>query len=60
MSTAYLNLYSHAEVMSMYGVDLDQDIDTDLDLGDDDTRVEQERCCGNCMDCLGLSWRDFM
>ena len=46
--------------MSMYGVDLDQDIDTDLDLGDDDTRVEQERCCGNCMDCLGLSWRDFM
>lgn len=27
---------------------------------DDDYIEEEEHCCGECMDCLGLSWRDFL
>ncbi len=50
--------------MSMHGVELDDEVDTDLlkndDEADDTNVVEQEHCCGNCMDDLGLSWRDFM
>lgn len=44
-----------------------EDIDTDLYQHEDDTDLDQEPkyCCArspcsNCMDCLGLSWRDFM
>lgn len=60
MSTAYWSQWSHAEIMSMHGVELDDDeVDTDLEHDEDDINVEQH-CCGNCMDCLGLSWRDFM
>jgi hypothetical protein len=60
MSTAYWGQWSHAEIMSMHGVELeDEEDDTDLEQDEDDTNLEQD-CCGNCMDCLGLSWRDFM
>jgi len=61
MSTAYWSQWSHAEIMSMHGDELDDDeVDTDLEHDEDDTNMEQIHCCGNCMDCLGLSWRDFM
>jgi hypothetical protein len=26
----------------------------------DDEEEQEEHCCSACMDCLGLSWRDFM
>ena len=59
--------YSHAEIMSMHGVEIDDpEHDTDLDQDEDDTDLEQEPSyccsrspCGNCMDCLGMSWSDF-
>lgn len=42
-------------------------VDTDSDQDEDDTDSDQQSygCsarspCSNCMDCLGLSWRDFM
>lgn len=64
MCTEYWSQWSHAEIMSMHGVELDDEVDTDLlkndDEADDTNVVEQEHCCGNCMDDLGLSWRDFM
>jgi len=38
-----------------------EDDDIDLSHDEDDMRMEQQRCdCSNCMDCLGLTWRDFM
>ena len=43
----------------MHGVELENEVDTDLEQDEDDTNLEKH-CCGNCMDCLGLSWRDFM
>ena len=46
--------------MSMHGVELEDEVDADLEHDEDDTDLEQIHCCGNCMDCLGLSWRDFM
>jgi len=33
--------------------------DADLYQYEIDTDLNQE-CCSGCMDCLGLSWRDFM
>jgi len=52
----------------MQGVEIDDPAhdDADLEQEDDDTESEQEPSyccarspCGNCMDCLGMSWRDF-
>ena len=65
MSTAYWSQFSHAELMSMHGVELDdyQDDDHDdyhFDRVSDEEQEEEEGCCSGCMDCLGLSWSDFM
>ena len=58
--------WNHTELMSMQGVELDE-IDTNLkqnecvtDLCHDDDLQEAGCCSGGCMDCLGLSWKDFM
>lgn len=37
----------------------EEDHDTNLYQDKDDANLEQH-CCGSCMDCLGLSWSDFM
>ncbi len=35
--------------------------DLDLYQNEDDSDLSQKECnCANCMNCLGLSWRDFM
>jgi hypothetical protein len=68
MCGPYWSQFSHGELMSMQGVEIDdEDHDTDLDHDEDDTDLDQEPgyCCarspcGNCMDCLGMSNRDFM
>lgn len=61
MSTAYWSQYSHAEIMSMHGVEIDdQDNDIDYDYDEQDETDREQGCCSGCMDCLGLSWRDFM
>ena len=64
-ASAYWAQCSHAEILSMHGVEL-HEVDAALDQPDYDTDVCQENeervgCCSSgCMDCLGLSWRDFM
>ena len=62
MSAAYWNQWTHAELMSMHGVELDdQDDDYDFSQDHDEEIEEKEGCCAQgCMDCLGLSWSDFM
>lgn len=59
--SAYWAQFSHAEIMSMHGVEVDeQDNDIDYDYEEEnDTEREEQGCCSGCMDCLGLSWRDF-
>lgn len=53
MSTAYWSQWNHAELMSMFGVELETEVDADFEQ-------EEKHFCGNCMNCLGLSWKDFM
>lgn len=60
MSAAYWSQWSHAEIMSMHGVEEDDYDDTDLCHDDVDIESSQHCECSNCMDCLGLSERDFM
>jgi hypothetical protein len=57
---AYWDQWSHAELMSMHGVELEECQNDDLfDYHDD--KEEIEGCCATgCMDCLGLSWSDFI
>jgi len=41
-------------------ITFDED-DIDLSSERDDEETSYEGCqCSNCMECLGLSWRDFM
>ena len=59
--SAYWAQYSHAEIMSMHGVELDDchDDDEDYDFSPDDEDEEQEEgcCCSmGCNDCLMVSW----
>jgi len=50
MSNAYWSQWSHSEIMSMHGVEIDdeRDDDTDLDHDEDDTNLEQEDSCPRC------------
>lgn len=61
MSTAYWKQWSCAELMSMQGIEPDVYHDNDEDDCHDDNQEPEEHCCSSfCMDCLGLSWKDFM
>lgn len=63
MSTAYWNQWDKEELDAMQGKEpitvTYQDDDHD-DGRDDRYHNEEAHCCNGCMDCLGLSWRDFM
>ena len=58
---AYWAQWSRAEINDMLGVeervyhDDDHD-DTLMMIGDEE---QDDVCCSGCMDCLGMSWRDF-
>lgn len=63
---SYWSQWSHSELMSMQGVELEDHYDChdddhyDVEVSQDEDDAELERqCCSGCMDCLGLSWRDF-
>lgn len=57
MTKAYWTQWSPVELMSMHGIELDEFRDEDHD----DNKIEKkEHCCSRCMDCLGLSYRDFI
>lgn len=64
MSREYWSQFSKTEIDSMHGIEPEDHQDEDEDFDHDDTEVEEEEqgcSCGNvCMDCLGMSWRDFM
>jgi len=60
MSAAYWAQWTHNELMSMHGVEIDAYQDDDQDDSHNDNQEHEVDCCSGCMDCLGLSWRDFM
>ena len=66
MTREYWSQWSHSELMSMQGVELDDsemeqdEVDVDLDQEDEEYSGAGCRGCHGCMDCLGMSWRDFM
>lgn len=43
----------------MHGVELDAYHDDDH-IDREEEQEAEEHCCSGCMDCLGLSWSDFM
>lgn len=60
MTTAYWNQWSHDELMSMHGIEnIDQDNEEDIDRDQQETE-RKKHDCGRCLDCLGLSWSDFI
>jgi len=64
MCGPYWSQWDKSDLDSWQGKDLVEEEDEDFDPDED----EEEECscccernpCGNCMDCLGMSWRDFM
>ena len=58
---AYWAQWSREELMSMQGIELGAYHDDHH--GDSTDMIDEEEkedvCCSGCMDCLGLSWRDF-
>jgi hypothetical protein len=58
MSAAYWAQWSHVELMSMQGIEVGDYHDEDD--RDEDEETSKEHCCSGCMQCLCLSWRDFM
>lgn len=56
MSATYWAQWSSAELKSMQGIEEDEEYRDDTE-----TEENSESCCSSgCMDCLGLSWRDFI
>ena len=68
MCGPYWSQWSKVELDSMHGIepsDHEEDEEVDGDFEEDREDEESYGCssrnpCSNCMDCLGLSWRDFM
>lgn len=57
MEEVYRNQSYYSEIVSMRYLDDDDDDAIEECF---DSRGSHRRCdCSNCMDCLGLSWRDF-
>jgi hypothetical protein len=58
---AYWSQWSPTQLMSMHGVELD-DYHVHEDSHEDrEEEEDQDDCCSSiCMECLGLSWSDFM
>ena len=54
---SYWAQFSHDEILSMHGIEI-KEVDTDLSHEEVDTDLKPHYC-GNCMKCLGMSWRDF-
>ena len=59
----YWNQWSSQELLSMQGVEIENE-DEDEEIFETEDEEESRGCssknsCGNCMDCLGMSWRDF-
>ncbi len=50
--SAYWNQFGYAELLSMHGVELE-------DEEKEPAPIPQVCDCGNCMSCLGMSWNDF-
>ena len=70
MCGPYWSQWSKVELDSMHGIE-PEDYDKDEEEVDGDFEEDKEDeeesygCsarspCSNCMDCLGMSWRDFM
>lgn len=63
MSTAYYQQWDFDELMSMQGASTEHnDDETDFDGYDEYASslcVDDCECC-NCMECLGLSWANFI
>ena len=60
MTAAYWAQWDLAELMSMQDVELDEDHDINIDDMIEEKQDDECPCGYHCMDCLGLSWRDFM
>jgi hypothetical protein len=65
MTSAYWQQWDKSDLDSWQGKDIDPpDDDEDFDDDDNDREAAEEEygcTCGYyCMDCLGMSWRDFM
>lgn len=52
MSAAYWAQWSHTEIMSMHGVELDECIEDDVDF-DCETNESEEDCEDSCPRCAG-------
>lgn len=58
MCGPYWSQWDKSDLDSWQGKDLVEEEDED-DF--DEPRIRRQECdCSNCMDCLGMSWRDFM
>ena len=68
MCGPYWSQWSKQELDSMHGIEpedyQDEDVDYDEEEGCKEGECSCSCCaknpCGNCMDCLGMSWSDFM
>ena len=54
--SAYWAQWNHEEIEIFHDID---EVDTNLSRDEDDTETCQHSCT-SCMDCLGLSWGDFL
>lgn len=66
--SAYWQQWDKSELDAMHGIEHDNDAYDDFDY-DEEEGCQEGECpcfccsvnpCGRCMDCLGMSWRDFM
>jgi len=62
MCGPYWSQWDKADLDSWQGKDYEPDPEDEPDEDDDIEPEEEHGCsCGYfCMDCLGMSWRDFM
>lgn len=56
MCNPYWSQWDKEELDSLQGIER-EDVDREMKV---DERVDGCSCGSHCMDCLGMSWKDFM
>ncbi len=57
MCGPYWSQWDRADLDSWQGKDYPGSEEEDVDVEEEPSEPHD---CGNCMECLGMSWRDFM
>lgn len=60
MTHAYWVQFSQSELLSLTGLEAERYWEIEESIYDMEQALDSKCQCGSCMECLGMSWGDFI